>query len=54
MKTVKKFASFQDLKSTENKTLKYSLSLKKHNDFEKVILEIRSVKINQANQSQEK
>ena len=54
MKAVKRFASFHELKSSENKTIKYSLSLKKHKDFEKVILEIRSVKINQANQSQEK
>jgi hypothetical protein len=54
MKAVKKFTSFNDLKSSELKTKNYSLSLKKHKNFEKVILEIRFVEMKQANQSQQK
>jgi hypothetical protein len=45
MKTVKKFTSFEDLKSSESKTVDDKLSFKKHNDFEKVIKEIYSVKL---------
>ncbi len=37
MKTVKKFTSFEDLKSDENKAVDNKLSLKKHHEFEKVI-----------------
>ncbi len=53
MKAVKKFSSFHDLKSSESKSKKNSLSLKKHKDFEKVIREIRSAKINQVNKSEQ-
>lgn len=45
MNIVKKFTTFEALKSCENKTAKYSTKLKKHNDFEKVITEIRSIGI---------
>jgi len=45
MKTVKKFTSFEDLKSSESQTADDKLSLKKHNDFEKVIKEIYSSKV---------
>lgn len=41
MNKVKKYATFEELKSSENKTIKQVSSLKKHNDFEKVIMEIR-------------
>lgn len=42
MKTVKKFTSFDDLKSYESKAIDKVLSLKKHKRFEKIIKEIRS------------
>ncbi len=45
MNAVKKFTTFDELKSCENKTLKYASSLKKHNDFKKMIMDIRSIKI---------
>ncbi len=45
MNTVKKFTTFEELKACENKTSKYSSILKKHTNFEKVIKEIRSIKI---------
>lgn len=51
MNVVKKFTTFDELKSCENKAGSYALSLKKHNDFKKVIMEIRSIKILQANQT---
>lgn len=51
MNTVRKFTTFDELKSCENKTAKYSSSLKKHNAFEKVIMEIRSIKITKVNQT---
>lgn len=44
MKTVKKYTTFGELKSNEKKTLDASLSLKKHNEFEKVIKEIKTIK----------
>jgi hypothetical protein len=49
MNTVKKFTSFDEMKSCENKTAKYASSLKKHNDFEKIIMEIRLNKITKVN-----
>ncbi len=52
MKTVKKFTSFEDLKSVENNTVDNKLSLKKHNDFEKVIKSIHAVKVNPINNKQ--
>lgn len=54
MNTVRKFTTFDDLKSCENKTVKFESSLKKHNAFEKVIMEIRSIKTTQVNQTKPK
>ncbi|WP_295790783.1 hypothetical protein [Mucilaginibacter sp.] len=45
MKTVKKFTSFEDLKSSESKISDDKSRLKKHNDFEIAIKEIYSVKV---------
>ena len=42
MKAVKKFTSFEDLKSCESKTINHAVRLKKHNDFEKVIKNLQS------------
>jgi hypothetical protein len=42
MKSVKKFTTFNDLKSSETKTINVAQSLKKHKDFEKSIKEIKS------------
>ena len=44
MKTVKKFTTFDELKSCESKTMKDASSLKKHDAFKKVILDIRAIK----------
>lgn len=44
MNAVKKFETFEQLKSFEKETLKYASALKKHNEFEKVIMEIMSIK----------
>jgi hypothetical protein len=54
MKAVKKFSTFDELKSCETKTMKDASSLKKHDDFKKVILDIRAIKIVQDNQRQSK
>lgn len=51
MKTVKKFETFEDLKSDEKNPSEYTSSLKKHSDFEKVIKEIRSVKLQNEGQN---
>ncbi|MEX2569470.1 MAG: hypothetical protein WD431_26245 [Cyclobacteriaceae bacterium] len=51
MKAVKKFTSFDQLKSDESRIAKDSSSLKRHNEFEKVIKNIRSEKRLQANQT---
>ena len=48
MNKVKKFTTFEELKSCESKTEKNVSSLKKHNEFEKVIMYIRSIKLLQA------
>ena len=45
MKTVRKFSTFEDLKSCEDRLLKSAVSLEKHNNFKKVILDIRAIKI---------
>lgn len=50
MIVVKKFTSFDELKSCESMNLKYASSLKKQNDLEKLIVEIRSNKILQSEQ----
>jgi hypothetical protein len=39
---VKKFATFDELKSYESKSVNEALSLKKHKMFEKFIKELRS------------
>ena len=54
MSSVKKFASFDEMKSCESKTVKYESSLKKHKDFEKIIMAIRSVIKHQSNQPKPK
>ncbi len=54
MKAVKKFETFEDLKSYESKTMNYEVSLKKHNNFEKVIKDIRSNKVGKSSQRKSK
>ena len=54
MKAVKKFATFEDLKSYESKTKNYEVSLKKHSNFEKVIKDFISHKVGKNNQSNSK
>jgi hypothetical protein len=49
MNKVKKFTTFDELKSCESKTVKYASALKKHEDFEKVIMEIQAIKMLQIN-----
>ena len=44
MKTVKKFKSFKEQKSSEDKKIAEPSSIKHHIDFEKLIAEIRKVK----------
>ncbi len=48
MKAVKKFTSFDQLKSDDSRIAKDSSSLKRHNEFEKFIKTIRENKILQA------
>lgn len=48
MKAVRKFTTFDELKSSESKATSYTLSLKKHNDLKKVIMGIRLIQTNQA------
>ncbi|MGN6297671.1 MAG: hypothetical protein ACTHM7_12875 [Ginsengibacter sp.] len=45
MKAVKKFTTFEELKSTERDTKNPVERLKKHEAFEKVIKEIRADKV---------
>lgn len=54
MKAVKKFETFEDLKSYESKTINYEVSLKKHSDFEKVIKDLRANKVDKSNQHKSK
>ena len=54
MQTVKKFTTFNDLKSFERKTTEYTVRLKKHNDFEKFIKDIRSIKVHEGNENKPK
>lgn len=44
MKRVKKFETFDELKSSKTKTSDYRLSLAKHSEFEKVMKEIMDAK----------
>lgn len=41
MKSVKKFETFEKLKSHERNTIDHSLSLEKHNAFEEFIKSVR-------------
>jgi len=54
MKTVRKFTTFDELKSCKKRTSGFSLNMKNHNDFEKAIKDIRSLKVHKNNQSQPK
>lgn len=45
MKVVKKFTTFEELKACEGKKVNNASSFKMHNDFKKVIMDIRSIKI---------
>ncbi len=54
MNTIRKFTTFDELKSCDDNTAKYAHSLKKHNTFEKVIREIRSTKITKASKRKPK
>lgn len=51
MNVVKKFETFEQLKSCESKTLKHASSIRKHNKFKKVIMNIRAIKNLQDKQS---
>ena len=51
MKTVKKYTTFEDLKSSEKKSSDIKVSLKRHNDFEKTIMAIYSIKKNKKSNS---
>jgi hypothetical protein len=44
MKTVKKYTSFEELKSVEKKLMNDGISLKKHNEFKKIMMHIYSLK----------
>ncbi|MDR6560023.1 hypothetical protein J2Y60_000551 [Arcicella sp. BE140] len=48
MKTVKKFTTFDDMKTIEKKVVRYDSSLKNHTNFEKVIMDIRSIKVDKS------
>ena len=54
MKPVKKFSTFEELKSCENRVQDIALSLKNHEDFEKVIRDIRSANVHKNKPSQPK
>lgn len=45
MKPVRKYTTFEKLKSIEEKVVDYRTSIKKHNEFERVIKSIRSEKV---------
>ncbi|HCS20478.1 MAG TPA: hypothetical protein DIW47_07940 [Bacteroidetes bacterium] len=51
MKKVKKFDSFDELKSSEKNTMDQALRLRRHFDFEKVIKEIMSLKFKKNNRN---
>ncbi|MDA3616052.1 hypothetical protein [Polluticaenibacter yanchengensis] len=52
MNTVQKFATFDELKSCETEKNNPLSRLKKHNDFKKIIAEIRDKKVEQDKQLQ--
>lgn len=47
MITVKKFTSFEELKASEKEAENYELSLKKHEEFQKVLKYIYSLAVQQ-------
>ncbi len=47
MKPVRKFTTFEELKSCESKVMKGAGSLEKHNEFKKMIMDIRAVVVEQ-------
>lgn len=51
MNAIKKYTTFDKLKSSKNNTVKDASALKKHTDFEKFIMAIKAVKIIQDNQT---
>jgi hypothetical protein len=44
MKKVKRYTTFEGLKSVEKKSMDNNISLKKHNEFKKIIMHIYSIK----------
>lgn len=44
MKSVKRYTTFDDLKASEKKSIDNKVSLKKHNEFKKIIMHIYSIK----------
>jgi hypothetical protein len=54
MKAVKKFSTFEDLKSYESKPLNYKASLKKHQEFEKIIMDMKVKKVHKGDKSRSK
>jgi hypothetical protein len=54
MKSVKKFTTFEELKSYKSDTKSASERLKKHEAFEKVIKDIRSSKATKSNHTRSK
>ena len=51
MKVVKKFTSFEELKSYKTKSTSHASRVKKHNDFKTVIKSIASAAAQKPNQS---
>lgn len=45
MKTAKKYSTFEELKSSEEKTMDHKASIIKHNEFERIIKAIYSIKV---------
>jgi hypothetical protein len=54
MKTVKKFATFNDLKSCESKATENPLTIRKHLAFEKTIKNMGIIKAQTGNQNHPK
>ncbi len=54
MESVQKFTTFDDLKFSEANITKHSLRLKKHNEFKKVIMGVRLLKVSKNGQAQQK
>ena len=54
MNTIKKFETFEQLKSCEHKTLKVSSRLSIHNEFKKFIMDIRHDKKHQISPNKQK